>query len=81
MISQREARRLKKQVTLLKSELNRQRNAWIRDWPNGVNIASLDIPTDSYTAIHTARKLSHAVVVTTDRANCINFYALKLAEV
>ena len=38
-ISQAEARRLRAENEQLRRERDRQRNAWVRDYPGGVNIA------------------------------------------
>lgn len=76
-ISQREAHRLRKRVYELEQRAGRQNNAWCSDWPGGVHIATLSIPTDDFTAIHTARKLGHAVVVVGTEAQSIRFMAIK----
>lgn len=78
-ISQREARRLRKRVEELERERDQQRNAWATDYFGGTHIATLDVEnlTAELSAINTARRLRHAVVVTTDGPR-IRFHALPL---
>lgn len=76
-ISQREARRLRARVIELEGILERQRNAYARDWPAGVHIASVHTATDCVrTAVTTARKLGHAVVVTQPDGQRLDFIAI-----
>ena len=75
-ISQREARALRKRVAELETVLDRQRNAWRAEWPNGVNIATVSHHETAVVA-HVARKLGHAVVVTTD-GDVLRFFALPI---
>ena len=81
-ISQREARRLRKRVEELERQDNRRRNAWANEYPGGVNIGSVtlaDADCHVIGAIHAARLLKHAVVVTRT-GGTINFFALPLAQ-
>ena len=82
VISQREARLLRKRVAVLEdAEFNRRR-AWCQEWFGGVEIgrakweATAEIPV----AVRTARKLRHAVVVVGDNTGEIQFIALPLPE-
>lgn len=77
-ISQREARRLRKRVEQLERDERDRRSAYVSSWPGGVNIDSFTIDEASFAKIDTARKLSHAVVVTTDNRLQLRFYALPL---
>ena len=63
MISQREARRLKKQVEALQRQIKGQRERWTGDYI-GVEIGRVEWePLDAIpVALRTARKLGHAVV-------------------
>jgi hypothetical protein len=81
VISQREARRLKKRVEALEGMLSRQRSQWGAEYPGGVQIASAGYPKDSAVnvAVTTARKLRHAVVALADETT-VRFYALPLAS-
>lgn len=73
-ISQREARRTKKELFELKQRLSRQMNVWSSDYPNGVHLASIEATTEVLAIVKTARKLARAVVVTQE-SNQIRFYA------
>jgi hypothetical protein len=77
MISQREARRLKKRVDQLEGVLRSQRASWGHVYPGGVNIATVTFAPEHtiLTAIRTARKLDHAVVVV-ESGDVVYFYAL-----
>lgn len=77
-ISQREARRLKRRVEQLERAECDRRSAYVSEWPGGVNIDSFSVDAASFAKIETARKLSHAVVVTTDHTSQLRFYALPL---
>lgn len=80
MISQREARRLQKQVRHLHTVLDLQRRAWGDEWPDGgVNIGRLSADTQLQVAVETARKLRHAVVVTVSDGRLL-FHALPLPK-
>lgn len=77
-ISQREARALRKRVAELELTLQRQRNAWRQDYPGGIDIARIAHHETAVIA-HVARKLGHAVVVTTD-GDTLRFFALPIGE-
>lgn len=81
MISQREARRLQKRVYELEKQEYDRNNAWCADWPNGANIGSCQLVTDSRLvgAIHTSRLLNHAVVASVNQVTgLVNFHAINL---
>lgn len=68
MISQREARRLRKRVAVLEAHLREQHRYWAQDYPGGVDIGFLgksgdQITTADISVVQTARKLGHAVVL------------------
>lgn len=64
-ISQREARRLRKQVEALRGIIRRQRLAWSQEYVRGVQICSIE-SHHFIDVIRTARKLKHAVVAVPD---------------
>jgi hypothetical protein len=75
-ISQTEARRLKKQVQDLKSQLAISRLTRIEDWSTGwVNLESLTFGVTEWARIDTARRLGHPVVAVTTSNNVVRFYA------
>lgn len=77
-ISQREARRLYKRVQELEQSNAARLRAWSSEYPGGVNIAScVWSKTDVVpVAIHTARLLGYAVVVT-EHDGRVLFYGVK----
>jgi hypothetical protein len=78
VISQREAKRLKKRIFDLETELQRERRAWAQEYIGGVEIARAKWNGDDVVpvAVRTARKLKHAVVVTCDDDGLVRFHAL-----
>lgn len=82
MISQREARRLKKRVAELEAQERERRAQWATDYPGGVNFWSIgDCGADRMAAVRTARKLGHAIVAVPDmNAATIRLYALPVAK-
>jgi hypothetical protein len=79
-ISQREARRLKKRVEELEEMDNKRRQAWKSEYPGGVFLEGIAVQPWTYATVKTARKLGHAVVITTNGENTIQFYALPLSR-
>lgn len=76
VISQREARRLRKRVEELEKILVSQRSCWVADYPRGTNILTMtDCHRDFLIGIRVARRLGHAVVVTETETG-LRFYAL-----
>lgn len=80
-ISQREARRLRKQVAAFEELEMRRLRSWASEWPTGVEItnAVYDQTGAIPTAIRTARKLGHAVVVV-ENAGALRFVACSLVK-
>jgi N-acyl-L-homoserine lactone synthetase len=78
-ISQREARRMRRELEALKETIREQRRVWSSDWPGGVNIDQFDADEATAATISTARKLGHAVVCTVS-SHKLYFYALPLPE-
>lgn len=78
-ISQREARRLRKRVEELERQIRLRNNAWATEYPGGVHIATVVGSDTVATAVLTARKLRHAVVVTNE-GTTLRFYALPEAR-
>lgn len=79
-ISQREARRLQKRVDELEDAEDKRRMAWRSDYPGGVFLEGIVAQPWTYASLKTARKLGHAVVVTTNGENTLQFYALPLVK-
>jgi len=78
-ITQAEARRQRKRLREFEERDAKQRNAWAKDWPGGVNIGNVQIVEQRVIgAIVAARKLGHAVVVTAEANGDIAFFALGL---
>lgn len=77
-ISQREARRLKKETLRLSNEIDEQRRAWSQQYFGGTDIGRFDCePNDPRAvAVRTARKLNHAVVVVGDDGGTLRLLAL-----
>jgi hypothetical protein len=78
-ISQAEARRLKKRVEELEDRDRRRSNAFVRDYPGGVNVGQLTYTQDTDfipTVVRTSRKLGHAVVLVDDGCKVL-LYAIK----
>lgn len=61
-ISQREARNLRKRVAELEQILDRQRSIWASEWPKGIHIDNVEVKSEEWHIVNTARKLGHAVV-------------------
>lgn len=81
MISQREAKRLKRRVAELEESFERQRRTWSQEYFGGVHIGRLPRDRDWFSGrIEMSRRLGHAVVVTCDDDGTINFYALPQAK-
>ncbi len=76
-ISQREARRLKKQVIVLLANERRRFNAYATDWALGwVNIDSFILSDSQYARVVTARRLGCAVImVPSGRGTEVRLYA------
>lgn len=80
IISQREARELRRRVVELESAEDRRRNAWADSYPGGANIMTISVTSDVRAAIHTARLLKHAVVVTLSSDGGMRLHALPLGS-
>lgn len=79
-ISQREARRVRKRVRELEEMENKRRMTWKSDYPGGVFLVGINVQSNVHAMAKTARKLGHAVVVTTNGENELQLYALPLAR-
>jgi hypothetical protein len=77
-ISQREAQRLRKRVTELESERNAQHRAWSSDFPGGTAIDTITVSDTEWWIVKTARRLGHAVVVTTGDNPKLCLFGLRL---
>lgn len=77
VISQREARRLRKRVDTLESVLTNQRRSYGQEWVGGVDIGRFTFSTSFHAdVIRTARRLGHAVVAVGDDTDTVRFIAL-----
>lgn len=81
-ISQREARRLRKQVAELQAMEEKRRRSWNSDYPGGINLVNISVADKPWliATIKTARKLGHAVVVTSNGDSELQFYGLPLVR-
>jgi hypothetical protein len=79
-ISQREARRLRKENAQLRFEMNAQLSKWSSTWPSSTSIGSVQLADDSkmYGRIEATRMLNHAVVVIAEGNGRIVFFACEL---
>lgn len=75
-ISQREAKRLRKRVDELERAIENQRATYSQEWFYAVQIGAEEMTRETATAIRTARRLRHAVVVVGDETDTIKFMAL-----
>lgn len=78
-ISQRDARRFKKQVAELEALENKRRRAWNSEYPGGVFLTGIVVHSSVHAMVKTARKLGHAVVMTNNGEDSVQLYALPLA--
>lgn len=76
-ISQAEAWNLFHQVRRYKEADRMRRNAYAREYPDGVHIATLNILPEDYAKIQTARRLGFANVCTSVNRNELLIYALE----
>ena len=78
-ISQREARRLRKRVADLENFIMITQNSYAREYPGGIHIGMFQFDSDDHraSAVYTARRLDHAVVVVADGNKRFNLYAIK----
>lgn len=79
-ISQREARNLKKRVTELEGQLNRQHAKWSSPWPGGTHIATIEASAVHFHIVNTARALGHAVVVVPSEFPKLQLYGCPLPK-
>ena len=77
MISQREARRMKKRLAELEARDSARARHWSSEYPGGVNIDTLTVHGVEYVAIKTAWMLGHAVIVKPVRTNEVQVFAVK----
>lgn len=76
-ISQREARRNRKEVARLRDVIYRQRKAWSAEYLGGIEIHRHKFDNSwASEVVRTARKLGHAVVVIGDDSETLRFVAL-----
>ena len=77
-ISQREARRLKRENARLQSILSGQRKDWRGEWPDHVAVLGRLVKPGNpiISQVDTARRLQHAVVVTV-QDNDLLFFGCK----
>lgn len=73
-ISQREARRLRKEVTRLRRIIESQNLRWSAEWPSSTVICREEVNVGTLASIRTARALHHAVIAVV-QDNKIAFFA------
>lgn len=78
MISQREARRLKKRVAELEKAERDRCNAWVSDYPGGVRLDTINVGLSEWYIVATARRLGHAVVIVPDKEAYLRIYGVRL---
>lgn len=78
-ISQQKARALQKRVDELERLQIKQRNAWVEDYPGGVNLGAVNLEPSGWLQgrLEAARMLGHVIVATTRKSGALHFYALK----
>jgi hypothetical protein len=78
MISQREARALKRRVDELESMIQRQRSTYAATYPGGTHLGDVfwDSANHTASAVYTAQRLGHAVVAVSDGQMLFHLYAL-----
>jgi hypothetical protein len=76
-ISQREARRMRKELQALRKRDEARERSWSSEYPDAIHIASSSPSTDVVAIIKTARKLGHAVICTAEGDGKIFYYAAK----
>ena len=79
IISQREARRLRKRVEELEQRDRARRKRWSSDYPGGVNFCTLTLAPESAARVQTAQVLDHAIVAKIDGTS-LRLYALRQTE-
>ena len=78
VISQREARRLRKRVEQLEAEESARRARWAAEYPGGVLLDTIHVNVAEWWIVQTARNLGHAVVVMPDKEEYVRLYGLRL---
>lgn len=78
VISQREARALKRRVDELESMIRRQRVTYAATYPGGTHLGYVSWNSAEHiaSAIYTAQRLGHAVVAVADGQLKFNLYAI-----
>lgn len=79
-ISQREARRMRKQLAVLEEMEGERRRRWASDYPGGTHIRTMAAHPEDFVAVTTARKLGHACIVMPGETNMLKVVALPLAK-
>lgn len=62
-ISQREAKRLQRRVASLEAQIRLEHATYGRDYPGGINIATLELDAIAAGILKTAQLLRHPIVV------------------
>lgn len=77
-ISQQSARRYKKELEALQQQYASQRTHWVRDYPGGQHVGTLNVAHDwFYGALEMARKLGHPIVVVPKENKELRFYVVQ----
>ena len=77
VISQREARRLRKRVAELENREAIRNRRWGSEYPGGIHLDTVEVRPVEYVVVTTARKLGHACVVVPDKVNYLRIYGMK----
>jgi hypothetical protein len=74
-ISQREARRMRKELAEFRMRDEQRARYWSSDWAGGVHIGTSHPNASVIAAIQTARKLGHPVIAVTRGDGEVLYYA------
>lgn len=77
-ISQREARALRRLVAGYDQRERERLDAWARQWPNGIHIATVEPNVEQRTAVKTARRLGCAIVCTLGNEGNLYLHAVRI---
>jgi len=65
-ISQREARRMQRELRQRDADESRRRSRWKADYPGGTHIDTIVLSDVEFSIVDTAMKLNHAIVAKLD---------------
>lgn len=76
-ISQREARRLQKQVRKMEADRAEERSWWSKEWPDGVLLDTIEVTNAEWHIVRAARLLGHPVVITSGELNKLSVWGIR----